>query len=147
MVSLLAALELVAIIVAAVALLEQPVQKAARARVLAPAKVKGPPVTPTSADTPRLLRSETSVLVLNGNGRTGAAAFAADRVRARGYMIGAVGNAKHTDYSRSIVMYRRGHRGEAARLARDLRIRIIGPLDGMRPRELLGAHVALVVGG
>ena len=34
----------------------------------------------------------------------------------------------------------------ALRLARDLRIRIVGPLDGMTVRELLGAHVAVVVG-
>ena len=43
-------------------------------------------------------------------------------------------------------MYRPGYRGEALRLARDLRIRIVGPLDGIRTRELMGAHVALVVG-
>jgi hypothetical protein len=43
-------------------------------------------------------------------------------------------------------MYRPGHRGEAMRLARDLRIRIVGPLDGMSVRDLMGAHVAVVVG-
>ena len=43
-------------------------------------------------------------------------------------------------------MYRPGYRGEAVRLARDLRIRIVGPLDGITARELMGAHVALVVG-
>jgi hypothetical protein len=32
------------------------------------------------------------------------------------------------------------------RLARDLRIRIVGPLDGMNVRQLMGAHVAVVVG-
>jgi hypothetical protein len=70
----------------------------------------------------------------------------ASQVEARGYSIGDVGNANRTDYTRSVVMYRPGHRGEALRLARDLRIRIVGPLDGMTVRELLGAHVAVVVG-
>jgi hypothetical protein len=43
-------------------------------------------------------------------------------------------------------MYRPGYRGEGLRLGRDLRVKIVGPLDGMTTRELLGAHVALVVG-
>jgi hypothetical protein len=46
---------------------------------------------------------------------------------------------------RSVVMYRPGFRGEALRLARDLRIRIIGPLDGLSVGDLMGAHLALVV--
>ena len=86
------------------------------------------------------------MLVLNGNGRTGAAAAEADRARAHGYKIGGIGDAKRTDYSRSIVMYRSGFRPEAARLARDLDIGVVGPLDGMKPRDLLGAHLAVVVG-
>ena len=143
--SAVAALELVVIIIAGIALLEQPVRRAAEKAVLAPVR-KSPPVKPTAADVPTLARSQTSVLVLNGNGRTGAAADAAERVRARGYRVSAVGNASRSDYPRTVVMYRRGHRGEAARLARDLRVKTIGPLDGLRPRELLGAHVVLVLG-
>ena len=80
---------------------------------------------------PQLARGETSVIVLNGNGVSGAAHATASQVEARGYSIGDVGNANRTDYTRSVVMYRPGHRGEALRLARDLRIRIVGPLDGM----------------
>ena len=44
-------------------------------------------------------------------------------------------------------MYRKGYAPEAQRLAKDLRLRIVGPLDGLRPAELMGAHVAVVVGG
>jgi hypothetical protein len=44
-------------------------------------------------------------------------------------------------------MYRIGRRPEALRLARDLRIGLVSPLDGLRPRDLLGAQVAVVVGG
>ena len=93
-----------------------------------------------------LPRGKTKVVVLNGNGRTGAAGEAADRVRARGYRIGVVGNADRSDYARSLVMYRGGFRGEAERLARDLGIRVVAPLDGMRPRELRGAHAVVVLG-
>ena len=44
-------------------------------------------------------------------------------------------------------MFRRGYRPEAVRLAADLKVKIVGPLDGLRPRDMMGAHVALVVGG
>ena len=52
-------------------------------------------------------------MVLNGNGRTGAAASAASRVRSRGYRVGTVGNASSTDFARSLVMYKPGFAGEA----------------------------------
>jgi hypothetical protein len=43
-------------------------------------------------------------------------------------------------------MYRPGFAREAKRLGRDVGVRV-APLDGMRIRDLQGAHVALVVGG
>ena len=90
--------------------------------------------------------SATSVLVLNGNGQTGAAASSAEQLRGLGYLIGGVGNAPRTDYGRSVIMFRPGYEGEARRLGHDLKIKIVGPLDGLRLRDLMGAHVALVVG-
>ena len=143
-----AALELVVLLVLGVALLAEPVSrhvtKAAEQKVLAPIVAK--PKPPPAVGAPKLTRAETSVIVLNGNGRAGAAATAAERVRGIGYTIGTVGNAPRTDFTRSLVMYRPGHEAEGKRLARDLHLKIVGPLDGIRPRELLGAHVALVVG-
>jgi LytR cell envelope-related transcriptional attenuator len=94
-----------------------------------------------------LTRGETSVLVLNGNGISGAASDTATRVRGRDYLIAGTGNSARTDYPRSIVMYRPGYEREGRRLAKDFGIRRVVPLDGMRPGELQGAHVALVVGG
>jgi hypothetical protein len=44
-------------------------------------------------------------------------------------------------------MYRPGFEGEARRLARDLGIKRVAPLDGLRASELQGAHLALIVGG
>ena len=70
----------------------------------------------------------------------------ATRVRARGYVIGQVGNAQQSGYGRTVVMYRIGRRPEALRLARDLGIRVVSPLDGLKPRNLMGAQVAIVVG-
>ena len=92
-------------------------------------------------------RRKTSVIVLNGNGVPGAAGATADRARSRHYVIAGTGNAPRTTFTRSVVMYRPGFEGEAKRLGRDLGIRHVTPLDGMRIRDLQGAHVALVVGG
>ena len=94
----------------------------------------------------RLPRSRTTVLVLNGNGRQGAAATAASRIRRRGYRIGEVANAPRSDYGRSIVMYRPRFAPEGRRLGRDLGISLVTPLDGMRARELHGAQVVLILG-
>jgi hypothetical protein len=50
------------------------------------------------------------------------------------------------DYTHTLVMYRPGYGAEGARLARDLHIRIVSPLDGMRVSQLDGSHVVLVLG-
>ena len=92
-----------------------------------------------------LARNETSVMVLNGNGRAGAAAAAADKVQARGYLLGNVGNAASVT-PHTLIMFRPGYEGEARRLARDLRVGIVRPLDGMRTSQLLGAHLVLILG-
>ena len=86
------------------------------------------------------------MLVLNGNGQAGAASAAADRVRGRGYIVGSVGNSARPNGGRSVVMYRAGYDVEARRLARDLRVRIVSPLDGMSPRQLMGSHLVLLLG-
>jgi Na+-transporting methylmalonyl-CoA/oxaloacetate decarboxylase gamma subunit len=98
------------------------------------------------AETRLLPRTETSVVVLNGNGRAGAARLAGDRAHARGYLVASTGNAPRSDYARTIVMYRPGRRAEAERLAKDVGAKVVAPLDGLRLRDLMGAHVALVLG-
>ena len=94
-----------------------------------------------------LSRTETSVLVLNGNGKDGAAREASAKVRRRDYRVAGTGNAERTDYPRSLVMFRSGFEQEARRLAKDMKVRRVVPLDGMRPKQLQGAHVALIIGG
>jgi LytR cell envelope-related transcriptional attenuator len=108
------------------------------------AKAKPAKTTPAVAQV--LARRKVGVLVLNGNGRTGAAGVAASRVTHRGYRVRGVANASTTEYAHSIVMYRPGFKSEGARLARDLGVGIVGPLDGMRPSQLHGAHTVLILG-
>ncbi len=43
-------------------------------------------------------------------------------------------------------MYRPGRRPEAKRLAAEMGVSLVGPLDGIGPRQLQGAHVAVVLG-
>lgn len=142
----IAALELVVILSLGIALFGGSIAGALRDAAVAQATADVRHWRPVERK-PTLPRAETEVLVLNGNGLTGAAAATASRVRGRGYRIGGVGNARRSDYSRSVVMYRKGYRAEGRRLSRDLGIRTVGPLDGVKRRELRGAHVALVVGG
>jgi LytR cell envelope-related transcriptional attenuator len=91
-------------------------------------------------------RGETSVVVLNGNGIMGAADSASLDVRKHRYVLTGTGNAPHSDFARTIVMYRKGYAAEAERLARDVGVRRVAPLDGMRASDLMGAQLALVVG-
>ncbi|MBA3476588.1 MAG: LytR C-terminal domain-containing protein [Actinobacteria bacterium] len=146
--STVAAAELVILVVLGFALLAEPVSQ--RVRQTAEAKVLAP-VTPrpraaVPAGKPRLSRAETSVIVLNGSGRSGAAAEGAVSVSGLGYTIGTVGNAPRGDFARTIVMFRPGYRAEAVRLAADLKLKLVGPLDGLRTSDLLGAHLALILG-
>jgi hypothetical protein len=100
-----------------------------------------------SAAKPVLPRGETSVIVLNGNGIAGAAATTADRVRTRGYLIAGSANAPRSDFQQSLIMFRPGFEREARRLAGDVGIRRVAPLDGIGKRDLQGAHLALIIGG
>jgi hypothetical protein len=144
-VTAIAALEFVALAGAGVAIFGNPLAShlgtgTARA---ASRKVAASRPLPTKTT---LARTDTVVMVLNGNGQSGSAAAAAQRLRARGYLIGNVGDAPRMDYAQSLVMYRRGYAAEAVRLAHDLNVRIVSPLDGMRPAQLMGAHLVFIVG-
>jgi hypothetical protein len=84
--------------------------------------------------------------VLNGNGVQGAAAAAAARVKARGYPVRKVGNAPRTGYARTSVFFAPGYEGEAKRFARDMKLGQVGPLDGMKPAQVRGARLVLLLG-
>jgi hypothetical protein len=149
----IAALELLLLLVigggALVRTVSDRVQLAATEHALAPVaplKRAGQKAKPAPVPDAKRPRSRTVVLVLNGNGRSGAAASAAGRVQRRGYKIGAVGNAPRSDVTRSLVMFRPGFAGEGHRLAKDLHVKVVGPLDGMRIRDLGRAQVVFILG-
>lgn len=145
-----AAVELVLLIVVGGALLARDTVAGTGGKAAAAQKRAETPAARVAPSTPaakaELARTRTRVLVLNGNGRQGAAASTAGRVQQRGYRIGGVANAPRMDYTRTLVMYRSGFEGEGRRLAADLGVPIVGPLDGLRPAQLAGAHLVVVVG-
>lgn len=151
--SLVAAIELVLLLAAAVLLLAKPLahamQRHTEAAAFAPAKKHGaaPPLEKRApVGRPKLLRSQTGVFVFNGNGRAHAAADAAAGLIRRTYKVSGTGNAKRQDYATTVVMFEKGFEAEGMRLARDLHVKVVGPLDGVKRSALHGAQLALVLG-
>jgi LytR cell envelope-related transcriptional attenuator len=151
--SLVAAVELILLLGAGLLLVAKPlshaIQRHAAAAAVTPVK-KVPvfvlPAKPKSAGKLKLARSRTSILVLNGNGLNGAASAAAARLHGLGYQIVSTANARRHDYATSVVMYVPGFRAEGLRLARDMHVTVVGPLDGMLPSALHGGQLAVVLG-
>lgn len=158
--SAIAAVELLALVGLAIVLLGKGWFQHARAEAAANARAasartdtqtKTPPshtaTNATSPAKPMLTKARTGVLVLNGNGRNGAAGAEARVLRTHGYHVTAVGNAKRNDYAVSMVMYRPGYGREAQRLAHELHIPIVSVIDGVLATQLKGAEELLIVGG
>ena len=145
-VSAIAALELMLLTIVGILLFGKPVLDhftASGAAAATPPKQHT--AAPPAAKKPLLPRNQVAVMVLNGNGTAGAAHATADRVQAHGYLLGNVGNAPQVT-PHTLVMFRPGFAGEGRRLAHDLHVRIVRPLDGMRTSQLLGAHLVLILG-
>jgi hypothetical protein len=104
------------------------------------AKVAAVPTHPLRA------RSRVHVLVLNGNGRQGAASTEAARLQSAGYRIGGAENALRHDYARSMVLYVPGWVKEAKRLARDTGIKLVAPIDGLTPAKLKASKAVVILG-
>ena len=145
----IAVLEAIVILVAGIVLVAKPFAHHLRNAALhqsTPSLDKTKTGPDSLAGKPKLAPSQTVVMVLNGNGQSGAAAATAGQLRHFGYKIGSVGNARRADYPKSVIMYKRGYRPEAIRLAHAMRVKVVGPLDGIRPKAMGRADVAYVVG-
>jgi len=91
-------------------------------------------------------RSRVHVLVLNGNGVSGAASSKAALLQSDGYRIAGATNAQRHNYANSMVMYVPGWAREARRLAHETGVRIVSPVDGLRRAQLRGSTVILLLG-
>ena len=90
-------------------------------------------------------RSRVSVLVLNGNGVSGAAGTEASQLLALGYRHAVPGDAP-TSYAQSVVLFRPGWQREAQRLAGDVGIRTVTPLDVRLSGSERGTQVVVILG-
>ncbi len=143
----LALVELLALLVVAGVRLAPSHHAAAQAAPPAKAAAAKPAVHIPQAPThPLRPRGKVRVLILNGNGVSGAAAEAAQRLEVEGYRIGGAANAARHDYTKSMVMFVPGWAKEARRLARDARVPLVTPLDGLKPAQLKGSKVVLLLG-
>lgn len=89
--------------------------------------------------------SEIEVTVLNGTSVAGLAATYGDKVEGKGFGLGAVSNTDQP-FTASVVMFERGHKPEATKVARQLRIAKLQPMSSEVKTASEGADVAVVVG-
>jgi hypothetical protein len=154
--TLIAAVELVLLIACAAVLVARPLARAVERRAQEHAHKAAPPapapvhkaIAHQHAPPPKAThtRSQTKVLVLNGNGRTGVAHAEAAKLESLGYGVSGAADARRHDYATSLVMYRPGYRPEGLRLARDLHVAVVGPLDGVSLSALHGGQLAVILG-
>jgi hypothetical protein len=156
--SLVAAVELALLIGAGLLLVAKPLSHAIRKHAI---EVKSAPAAKTPAPSKELKqaikrtkapagharpRGHVRIMVLNGNGHAGAAGDEAARLEHLGYKVTGAGNARRQDYATTVVMYRDGWRAEGLRLAKDLKVKVVGPLDGVRSAALHGGQLLVIVG-
>jgi len=152
--SLIAGVELIALVLLAFLLLAKPLSRAIQhqaSHAAAPIRLQkahpAPKVfKPAPVGRVKLSRARTGVLVLNGNGRAGAAHAEATVLQGLGYRIRGAANAKRSDYATTVVMFRPGYSAEGHRLARDLHVSVVGPLDGLTPAALHGGQLVVLLG-
>lgn len=88
---------------------------------------------------------EIEVAVLNGTAVPGLAATFGDEVEEKGFQLGAVTNSS-ASFSESVVMFKRGHKPEASKVAKQLKIKKKQLMNGEIESVSAGAPVAVVVG-
>ena len=93
----------------------------------------------------KLKPAEIEVSVLNGTSVPGLAATYGDEVEGKGFSLGAVTNSS-SSFAESVVMFKRGHKAEARRVAKPLGIAKVQLMSGEIESVSAGADVAVVVG-
>jgi hypothetical protein len=93
----------------------------------------------------KLKPSEIKVTVLNGTAVPGLAATFADKVEGKGFERGAVTNSS-SSFATTVVMFKRGHKPEARKVAKQLKIAKLQLMTGEIESVSAGAPVAVIVG-
>ncbi len=98
-----------------------------------------------NAATAKTKPDEIKVTVLNGTAVAGLAAIYGEKVQAKGFDLVAVSNTDQPIES-SVVMFKRGHKPEAKKVAKRLQISSLQLMDPEVEKAAAGATVAVVVG-
>jgi LytR cell envelope-related transcriptional attenuator len=88
---------------------------------------------------------EIEVTVLNGTASPGLAATFGDKVERKGFQLGEIGNSTQS-FDESVVMFGRGHKPEADRVAKQLDIAKVKLITSEVEQLAAGATVAVIVG-
>lgn len=88
---------------------------------------------------------EIEVSVLNGTAVPGLAASFGEKVEGKGFELGAVTNSS-SSFETTVVMFKRGHKPEAQKVAKQLKIPKLQLMSGEIESVSAGAAVAVVVG-
>jgi hypothetical protein len=88
---------------------------------------------------------EIEVAVLNGTAVPGLAATYGDEVEGKGFQLGAVTNSS-SSFAESVVMFRRGHKPEARKVAKALTIPKLELMSSEIESVSSGANIAVIVG-
>jgi hypothetical protein len=86
-----------------------------------------------------------TVAVLNGTSVPGLAAKVATDVKVNDFKLGDIGNTRK-EYDQTVVMYEKGQKRAAERVARSLGVKPVQPIDAQTQREAGGADVAVIAG-
>jgi hypothetical protein len=89
--------------------------------------------------------AEIEVSVLNGTSVPGLAATYGDKVEGKGFDLGAVTNSS-ASFPESVVMFKRGHKPEARKVAKQLGMSKLQLMSGEIESVSAGADVAVIVG-
>jgi hypothetical protein len=93
----------------------------------------------------KLQPDEIEVTVLNGTAVPGLAASYGDKVEGKGFKLGAVTNSS-SSFSASVVMFKRGHKPEANKVAKQLGIEKRQLMNSEIESVSAGANVTVIVG-
>jgi hypothetical protein len=83
--------------------------------------------------------------VLNGTSQPGLGATVGETLRRKGFKEGTIGTARRS-YQQTVVMYGRGNKGAAQRVANVLGVTPVQPID-RTTREIAGAANVVVIAG
>ncbi len=98
-----------------------------------------------SAKPGAVVPADVTVAVLNGTSVPGLAGKVGDDVTVNGFKLGAVTNSR-SRFDQTVVMYEPDQRRAAMRVAHDLGVKPVQPIDRQTEREAAGADVVVIAG-